>query len=158
MNQPDSSDGLSGKKTWPPPEAEFPAQVPIPEHELIRCIGQGSYGQVWLARNAMGAYRAVKIVFRDSFDSDRPFERELWGIRKFEPVSRLHEGFIDVLQVGLNESKGYFYYIMEVGDDQVAAQNIDARSYEPNTLASEIARRGKLSLQECVQHFREWGA
>jgi WD40 repeat protein len=99
----------------------------------------------------MGAYRAVKIVFRDSFDSERPFERELWGIRKFEPVSRLHEGFIDILQVGLNEPKGYFYYIMEVGDDQVTGQRIDPPSYVPNTLGSEIARRGRLSLQECLQ-------
>jgi hypothetical protein len=31
---------------------------------LIRRIGQGSYGEVWLARNVMGTYRAVKIVYR----------------------------------------------------------------------------------------------
>src|SRR5438552_7907108 len=96
----------------------------IPEHQLIRCIGRGSYGQVWLARNPMGMYRAVKIVFRNSFKSQRPFERELSGIRKFEPISRLHEGFIDILQVGINEEEGYFYYIMEPGDDQVTGQNI----------------------------------
>ena len=151
MSQPGSNHGRGDKQVWPPPEVEFPALIPIPEHELIRCIGRGAYGQVWLARNAMGGYRAVKIVFRDSFDSGRPFERELSGIRKFEPVSRLHEGFVDVLQVGLNETKGYFYYIMEVGDDQVTGQKIEPSSYVPNTLASEIARRGRLSLQECVQ-------
>jgi WD40 repeat protein len=151
MSQSDLNHGDGEKKIWPPNQADFPDLVSIPEHKLIRCIGQGSYGQVWLARNAMGAYRAVKIVFRDSFDSERPFARELYGIRKFEPVSRLHEGFVDVLQVGLNEPKGYFYYIMEVGDDQATGQKIDPPSYVPNTLASEIARRGRLSLQECLQ-------
>ena len=28
--------------------------VPIPDHQLLRCIGSGSYGEVWLARNMMG--------------------------------------------------------------------------------------------------------
>ncbi|HYG35989.1 MAG TPA: protein kinase [Clostridia bacterium] len=124
--------------------------VPIPDHELIKCIGQGSYGQVWLARNMMGAWRAVKIVFRSSFTHARPFERELSGIRKFEPVSRLHEGFVDVLHVGINEHLEYFYYVMEVGDDQVTGQNIDPDAYHPKTLSSEIQRVGRLSLQECL--------
>ena len=123
----------------------------IPEHQLIRCIGRGSYGQVWLARNAMGLYRAVKIVFRNSFESQRPFERELSGIRKFEPVSRLHEGFIDLLQVGINEGEGYFYYIIELGDDESSGQIIDPEKYCPHTLAREISRRGKLSLEKCLQ-------
>jgi serine/threonine protein kinase len=55
----------------------------IPDHELLRCIGRGSYGEVWLARNTMGTYRAVKVVYRKSFADQRPFEREVSGIRKF---------------------------------------------------------------------------
>src|SRR6059036_654908 len=52
----------------------------IRDHELIRRIGQGSYGEVWLARNVMGTYRAVKIVFRQTFERERPYEREFGGI------------------------------------------------------------------------------
>ena len=63
----------------------------IPDHELIRCVGQGAYGEVWLARNVLGTYRAVKIVFRDSFSSDQPYEREFRGIQRFEPVSRTND-------------------------------------------------------------------
>src|SRR5688572_7178857 len=67
----------------PPPE--------IPDYDLIKRIGQGSYGEVWLARSVMGTFRAVKIVHRSAFESDRPFEREFEGIKRFEPVSQTNE-------------------------------------------------------------------
>jgi hypothetical protein len=64
----------------PPPD--------IPEHELLRRIGAGSYGEVWLACSVTGAHRAVKIIWRDRFESEVPFEREFEGVRQFEEVSR----------------------------------------------------------------------
>ena len=87
----------------------------IPDHELLKKIGDGSYGEVWLARNAIGTLRAVKIVHRKTFWSDHPFEREFNGIQKFEPISRSHEGLVDVLQIGRGD--GYFYYVRELADD-----------------------------------------
>src|SRR5262245_42471576 len=96
------------------PEAFLPASqsIPsIPDHELLNCIGRGSYGGVWLARSKLGTYRAVKIVYRSTFEDSRPFEREFKGIQKFEPISRSHEGLVDILQVGGTED--YFYYVME---------------------------------------------
>jgi hypothetical protein len=36
----------------------------VHDHELLRIIGQGAYGDVWLARNILGEYRAVKVVWR----------------------------------------------------------------------------------------------
>src|SRR5947208_16483195 len=74
------------------PTSDTTALPAIPDHQLLRCIGRGSYGEVWLARNVMGTHRAVKIVYRKSFDNDRPYEREFDGIHKFEPVSRSHDG------------------------------------------------------------------
>ncbi len=88
----------------------------VPDHALLRCIGRGSYGEVWLARNTMGTYRAVKIVRRQSFEDQRPFDRELHGIEKFEPISRSHPGLMNILQVGRNEADGYFYCVMELAD------------------------------------------
>src|SRR5580704_9302709 len=131
------------------PNREVPPA--IPDHELLRIIGKGSYGCVWLARNIMGAYRAVKVVYRSSFSDGRPFERELGGIRKFEPISRSHDGFVDVLHIGINQDQGYFYYVMELGDDAVTGQNINPAAYRLRTITGEVSRRGRLPLTDCLE-------
>src|SRR5436189_5014062 len=92
----------------------------IPDHELLRCIGRGSYGEVWLARNIMGAFRAIKIVHRKSFEDDRPFEREFNGIKKFEPISRSHDSQVDILHVG--RTVDYLYYVMRLAEGQQTGQ------------------------------------
>jgi len=93
----------------------------------------------------------VKVVYRKTFSNDGPFEREFRGIQKFTPISRSHAGFVHILHVGRNERDGYFYYIMEVGDDEVTGQNIEPTTYSAKNLAREIHRRGKLPLEECLQ-------
>ena len=108
----------------------------------------------------MGACRAVKVVYRQSFDNDRPFEREFHGIEKFEPSSRSHESQVNILHVGRGE--GYFYYVMELaddGNDERAARSADfdrrvlmsAATYTPKTLKSEKQRRGRLPFSECLE-------
>ncbi|MEW6161205.1 MAG: serine/threonine-protein kinase, partial [Verrucomicrobiota bacterium] len=122
----------------------------VPDHVLLRPIGRGSYGDVWLARSVMGTYRAVKIVYRRNFKEERPFEREFSGLQKFEPVSRTHEGLVDLLQVGRNEAEGYYYYVMELGDDLHRGPDIVPEQYEPKTLAKVVTERGRLSFEECL--------
>jgi hypothetical protein len=34
-------------------------------------LGRGAYGEVWLARNALGAFHAAKIVYRKDFEDSR---------------------------------------------------------------------------------------
>src|SRR3990172_1161414 len=115
-----------------PPPTPKPTVV-IPDHELIRPIGRGSYGEVWLARSVLGEYRAVKIIRRDAFDRDRPVERELEGIQKFEPISRSHENQVHILHVGRFD--GGFFYVMELADDgsesRLRADSRDQRAPTP---------------------------
>src|SRR5213592_3956580 len=106
--------------------ATLPLPPQIPDHELLKKIGGGSYGEVWLARNVLDEFRAVKVVYRDKFEHDRPYDREFEGIQKFEPISRLHESQVDILHVGRNEAAGYFYYVMELAEDAAASVSVEA--------------------------------
>src|SRR6266511_1032996 len=147
---------------------------PIPDYELQRCIGHGSYGEVWLARNVFGAYRAVRIVYRRAFTDDRPFHREFEGIKRFEPISRSHPSQLAILHVGKNDEAGYFFYVMELADSVSVSgvsrpgsgENIkcgaalprdprreilDSRGYVPHTLRWDLEQHGRLPMAMCVE-------
>ena len=121
----------------------------IPDHEVLRVIGRGAYGEIWLARSLTGTLRAVKVVHRNTFESERAFEREFQGMCSFEPVSRGHDGFVDILHVG--QTSAYLYYIMELADDHLAGREIDPLHYAPRTLKSELDRHRRLSADESVR-------
>src|SRR5207247_2273044 len=123
----------------------------IPDLELLRCIGHGSYGEVWLARNILGSYRAVKIVDRKTFRDEEEFEREFSGLEQFEPISREHDGFVEILHVGRNRADGFFYYVMELADDDSNSDRIDPGTYVPKTLSNELGRCGRRSVTQSVQ-------
>jgi serine/threonine protein kinase len=122
----------------------------VADHELMARIGQGSYGEVWLARNVFGILRAVQVLYRRNFKDDRPFRREYDGIRRFEPISRSHEGFVDILQIGQDQELSYFYYVMELGDDARPEAGFDLQGYVPRTLATELRHR-PLPLEDCIR-------
>jgi serine/threonine protein kinase len=125
----------------------------IPEHELLRLIGEGSSGQVWLARNALGTYRAVKIVKKyAALQPGQGFTHEFTGVLKFEPVSRLHDGLTDILQVGTVEATGCFYCVMELADDVESGQIVTPERYVPRTLAYDLSQRRRLPIGECVRN------
>jgi serine/threonine protein kinase len=129
-----------------------PASAPkIPDHELLRQVGGGNYGTVWLARNILGSYRAVKVVYRDNFLAQRPYDREYAGIMKYEPLSRGHPGLVGVLHVGRNTADRCFYYIMDLADDAAHGRHIVPETYEPRTLRTDLDRHQRLPVQECLR-------
>src|SRR5262245_43229674 len=170
-----NSDGLAARiqnqlgGPGPEPPATHRALPTVADHEMISRIGSGSYGDVWLARSVTGQFRAVKVVWRQNFSSDRPYEREFRGILQFEPISRSHPGVVNVLHVGRGDNAGCFYYVMELADaakdagqfqhgkasdilsDSISpTAPIAPNSYSPRTLKSDLKSRGRLPTIEVI--------
>ena len=123
----------------------------IPDHELLRLIGRGAYGDVWLARDVLGSFHAVKIIRRVAFDHADPYDREFRGLQKFTPISRAHPGLVHILHVGRNQAADCFYYVMEAGDDEKCGARIDPATYSARNLGRDLHRRAPLPPEECVE-------
>jgi serine/threonine protein kinase len=160
-----ATNGGAGVVEAPVPSAEEPspsvpaadAPLVIHGHELLREIGQGAYGEVWLARDELGVFHAVKVIHKRTFADRNPFEREYRGILQYTPISRTHHGLVPILHVGRENAAGFFYYVMEVADCAHGGRSIDPSTYCPRTLAHEIDTRGRLSARECLQLGLELG-
>jgi CHASE2 domain-containing sensor protein len=125
-----------------------------PDYELVDPpFGRGAYGKVWLARNAIGQWQALKVVYLASFgDNVGPYEREFNGIKRYKPVSDKHPGLLRVDFVS-RQREGYFYYVMELGDSIDPGWEQAPATYKPRDLASERARAPgrRLPIRECLR-------
>src|SRR5688500_15392719 len=133
---------------WGNVTRDDPAPPDIPHYELLREIGRGSYGTVWIARSLTGLYRAVKIVRRSSFSDLVPYEREFRGLKDFAAVSQAEPRLLSLLHVGRDDDAGFFYYVMVLADDAESGTEIIPERYVPNTLREVRLRRGRLPASE----------
>ena len=150
-----------GAQAIPIAGVDAPARIPgaarnagaplIPDYELLRCVGRGAYGEVWLARDVLGGFRAVKVVRRVAFDDEGPYEREFHGLQRFAPISRQHPGLVPVLHVGLQREAGFFYYAMEAADDEQTGARIEPEKYAPRTLARDMRKGASLTATELAE-------
>lgn len=135
------------EKNGPPSHRD---DIVIPDYTLLKRIGSGAYGEVWLAQSVTGALRAVKIVWREDFELTRTFHREFQGIQQFEPISRGHPCLVHILHVGWNEERGFYYCVMELADDAEDGANMtDVQTYVPRTLGTDMKRHGRLDPFFC---------
>jgi WD40 repeat protein len=123
----------------------------LPDLTLLRRIGSGNYGDVWLARTVTGIYRAVKIVDRSRFVDERPFLRELNGITQFQRQAGNRARLLALMHVGYDEKAGVLYYVMELADDVRTGTDIDPGTYAPLTLRTLQEQQPEMPAAEAIR-------
>ncbi|HEX3798578.1 MAG TPA: serine/threonine-protein kinase [Verrucomicrobiae bacterium] len=126
-----------------------------PDYELVDPpFGEGGFGKVWLARNAIGQWQALKVIYQSKFGNDpRPFDAEFRGIQKYKPVSEQHPALLRVELVSKKKPDGYFYYVMELGDSRDPNWETQPSLYKPKDLefVRKQAENRRLPIHECVR-------
>jgi CHASE2 domain-containing sensor protein len=133
------------------PAAELPD---TPDYELFDPpFGEGAYGKVWVVKNAIGQWQALKVVYLSKFDNNTdPFDREFNGISRYKPISDRHPGLLRVDFVS-RKREGYFYYVMELGDALEPGWEREPSGYQPRDLASirKQSPSKRLPVRECIR-------
>lgn len=138
-------------KALPPENKDAPK---ILDFSLVRRIGSGGFGEVWLAVNrTTGQLRAVKVIALRRSDVSDPAGREIASITRLEAnVRRRHPNLLDIHHVGQTDQ--YLFYVMDLADDVSGKPASSDASYRPATLQRRL-ERGPLPPQECWDYARQ---
>ncbi len=150
--QPMPAKGLS---SGPAPTASTAVDLPPEMAEYTPFhppFGRGAYGRVWLAKNAIGQWQALKVVYASNFSEAGPYDREFNGVSRYKPVSDKNPSLLRVDFVS-TKRPDYFYYVMELGDSIVPDWQSNPSTYKPRDLMNERknAPRGRLPVRDCVR-------
>lgn len=134
-----------------PPAVSPPA---IPDMELLRPIGKGGFGEVWLAHNkTTGGLRAVKVVPLRRADSVDPAGREIVSLSRLEQTAHVRDpNLVTIHHVGTTAN--HLFYIMDPADDISGVPASCVAEYTPATLAVRLGH-GHLSGDECVRWSKQ---
>lgn len=108
--------------------------------------GRGAYGQVWLVTDAVGCYRALKIISKSMLGGD--WEREFKGLKLYQTKIKSHPNLVQIFHI--EDCGNFFYYTMECADNLGAEEE-----YLPSTLANRLKQSGALKTAELVPIFNQ---
>jgi len=145
------SDHVAEKPTGAPPEVRHQVNDPVPpeltDFEILKLIGQGTFGQVWLGKERVtGVYRAIKVFPKTAHDT------EMAGLSEFQRRNLQHPNLVQVFLVGQDSDS--YYVVMELADDIKGNLAQDPQYYEPCNLDRLIKDRGALPPLEALKNLQ----
>jgi len=139
--------GRQGPKPVPVPQ--------IPDFDFVRPIGEGGFGQVWLAINrTTGQPRAVKVIPRARVGSRDPAGREIASLVRLETnLGCRHPNLLAIHHVG--ETADHLFYVMDLADDISGDTNPTSPDYRPATLENRLAvgPLDAIACQRCAEQL-----
>ncbi|MGO9115086.1 MAG: serine/threonine-protein kinase [Thermoguttaceae bacterium] len=126
----------------------------VPDLDLLRRIGQGGFGEVWLAVNrTTGRLRAVKLIPLKTRGPSNAASREIVSLTYLESqIGNEQPNLLGIHHVG--RTTDYLFYIMDLADDVSGRPASSDPSYRPSTLASRLDC-GPLVPDECLRCARQ---
>ena len=132
------------------PSADDNLPPVVSDYDLMRLIGEGGFGRVWLATNrATGHLRAVKVIPLSRSGTTDPAGREITSITRLEAnLRRLHPSLLHIHHVG--KTADHLFYVMDLADDVSGGPGSSQPGYRPATLQSRL-ESGPLPPEECYR-------
>jgi serine/threonine protein kinase len=126
----------------------------VSDYDLTRLIGEGGFGQVWLATNrATGHLRAVKVIPSHRSGTTDPAGREITSLTRLEAnLRRQHPNLLNIHHVG--KTVDHLFYVMDLADDVSGSPGSSQPGYRPATLQSRL-EGGPLPPGECHRYARQ---
>ncbi|MBM4036527.1 MAG: serine/threonine protein kinase, partial [Planctomycetes bacterium] len=126
----------------------------LPDLRLLRCVGKGAYGAVWLAENrTTGKLLAVKVIPRKAVGPGDRVGRELKALIHFEAgLGSPHENVLTVHHVG--QTDDFLFYTMDPADNVGGGAASTEPGYRPATLAARL-EGSALPPHECLALARQ---
>ena len=121
---------------------------------MLRPIGRGGFGEVWLATNrTTGHLRAVKVIPLARSGATDPAGREITSITRLEANLRTkHENLLDIHHVG--KTAEHLFYVMTPADDVSGVAASTESGYRPASLAQRL-ESSPLEPEECRRYAQE---
>jgi serine/threonine protein kinase len=122
--------------------------ITVPDFDLVRSVGRGGFGEVWLAVNrTTGQLRAVKVVpLRQAGETDAA-AREIASLTRLQAcLGSPHPNLMTIHHVG--KTAEYLFYVMDPADDVAGGPASNTAGYRPATLESRL-RTAPFSAEVC---------
>lgn len=115
---------------------------------LIRVIGSGGFGSVWLATDGIGIHVAIKLISK-RIDHLSAADREQKAAKLLRESATFHPNIVNMHHIG--STAEYFFYTMDLADPQEQAFPASSDRYLPTTLQSLLSSGVAVSPDDAVE-------